>query len=64
MLPFIPLAVGAVVAGAGFALGMRISDRYIIPTADKALDSAETGVKKATDTVKKTVKPSKDADAE
>ncbi|GAB6051967.1 hypothetical protein JCM17960_07870 [Magnetospira thiophila] len=60
MLPLIPLAIGAVVAGAGFALGMRLSDRYVIPTADKAFDTAESGLKKATSKMKKTTKSDAD----
>ena len=33
MLPLLPLAVGATVAGIGFGVGQKLSDAYLIPWA-------------------------------
>ncbi len=38
MLPLLPLAVGATVAGACFAVGRKLADSYIIPWASDTVE--------------------------
>ena len=39
MVPFLPLAVGATVAGMGFAVGKRLTDAFLIPWAIKVANN-------------------------
>ncbi len=59
MIPLIPLAVGAAVAGVGFAVGKRFADSILIPFAEGTAkewgrgwsDFAETARKRQLDEV-------------
>ena len=37
-IPLLPLAIGATVAGIGFAVGKTLTDTYLIPWTDGAAD--------------------------
>lgn len=53
MIPLLPLAVGATVAGMGFAVGKRLTDAFLIPWTTKVGNNCSRSWKEFADAKRK-----------